>query len=1006
MTEGLKSLLAELRDPRLAPHAAGALPAWLWRADGTAILWANAAGAAIFGAQHAGAIRDRAFDPHVVPASQIARLGSSLRHDGGARLERLRGFGTGMGRPLLCTCTRIVERSAILVTAAEPAGPALSNAERVRRLFEGLDESFAVFGLDGSLLFASPSASSVLGARASFEQLGIGGLLDAARQSGLADGIAATGPVAIERIGSGADAILVATLEEHAAGTSKPSVAASAAAEQVTPQPLPPAPEPVQAQPSPEAMASKSVTRGDPANAPESPDRRYPLRFIWEMDADSRFRLTGNEFTAVIGPEIAVALGRPWNEIAAQLGLDPAGDVAAAIASRNTWSGITVNWPVEGSDRRLPVELSGLPIYDRDRAFRGYRGFGVCRDVPLVEVILAQRTARDRSAPAPQIEKPDTPLSRPVLTVVPSAENVVPFPGQSSENKVATLTPVERNAFSELATRLTERLKGADELATSGKKSDTRDDLIAQIPASDPPAARETDAPVFAPREERPRSLDRTSLEIDRPMLDRLPVGILVYRHDQFIYANPAFLEWAGHPTLNDFAEAGGLDTLFVEPPKDPTNEKVEGERLRLATPRDGSRPLEARLLSIPWDGGTAMALVFTAIERPPGVETPQESAPASAPAIAKPTDTTFDLDPVFDLLSDAVVLVSPDGTIERSNRSADEIFGYELLSLSGRALTDILSPDGARSASADLAMLTANSAASLSGEREIVGRREKGGLVSLVMRMSRLKSGQICVIFRNLSQWRTSETDLIEAKRKAEDSSAAKSEFIARISHEIRTPLNAIIGFSEVMMRERFGPIANERYRDYLRDIHSSGEHLVELLGDMIDLTRIEAGKFDLNISRVGLNDLIQQTVSMLQPQASRARVVVRLSLAPNLPAIQADPRSVRQIFLNLLTNAIKFTGAGGQIIVSTGPSEKGGVALRIRDTGKGMSPKDLAVALEPFRQVGDADRVEPRGAGLGLPLAKALAEANHAVFSISSAVDSGTLVEIEFPAARMVAE
>ncbi|NWG25792.1 MAG: PAS domain-containing sensor histidine kinase [Pseudorhodoplanes sp.] len=1003
MTEGLKSRLAGLRDPRLAPHAASALPAWLWRADGSAILWANAAGAAIFGATRAASIEDRAFDPEALPASQIARLGASLRHDGVARLERLRGFGAGMGRPLLCTCARIPERAAILVVAAEPAGPALSTSERVRRLFEGAVEPFAVFGDDGSLLFASPSLSAISGARATSDELGIGALLAVARQSGRAEGTAAAGPVAIERLGSGPDAIFVVMLEERAPGASGPSVDAPAAAREPLPPPLP-TPGIVQANLT-EAAASESATRGDPARMPEGADRRYPLRFIWEMDADSRFSLTGNEFTDVIGPQVAAALGRPWNEIAAQLRLDPSGGVAAAIASRNTWSGLTVQWPVEGSDRRLPVELSGLPIYDRDRAFRGYRGFGVCRDVALVDDILAQRIARDRSAPAPQIEMPDAPLARPVFTVVPSAENVVPFPGQSSENRGAALTPVERNAFSELASRLTERLKGADELATSGRKPDTHADPLAEIPAPDLPApAHETSAPAFAPREDKSRPLDRTSLEIDRPMLDRLPVGILVYRHDQFIYANPAFLEWAGHPTLNDFSEAGGLDTLFVEPPGEAANEKGSGERLRLATPRDGSRPLEARLLTIPWDGGTAMALIFTAIERPPGVETPQGLPPV--PALAKAAETTVDLDPVFDLLSDAVILVSPGGTIERSNRTADELFGYELLSLSGRALTDILAPDSARAASADLAMLAGHSAAALSGEREIVGRREKGGLVSLVMRMSRLKSGQICVIFRNLSQWRTSEADLIEAKRKAEDSSAAKSEFIARISHEIRTPLNAIIGFSEVMMRERFGPIANERYRDYLRDIHSSGEHLVELLGDLIDLTRIEAGKFDLNISRVGLNDLVQQTVSMTQPQASRARVVLRLSLAPNLPAVQADPRSVRQILLNLLTNAIKFTGAGGQIIVSTGPSEKGGIALRIRDTGKGMSPKDLAVALEPFRRVGDIDRIEPRGAGLGLPLAKALAEANHAVFSISSAVDSGTLVEIEFPAARMVAE
>ena len=156
-------------------------------------------------------------------------------------------------------------------------------------------------------------------------------------------------------------------------------------------------------------------------------------------------------------------------------------------------------------------------------------------------------------------------------------------------------------------------------------------------------------------------------------------------------------------------------------------------------------------------------------------------------------------------------------------------------------------------------------------------------------------------------------------ARQQAEKASAAKSEFLAKISHEMRTPLNAIIGFSEMMMEERFGPVGNERYRDYLKDINTSGAHLVSLLNDLLDLSKIEAGKMELSFERVDLNEVTQQSVAIMQTQASRARVIVRTALSMNIPGIVADTRSVRQIVLNLLSNSIKFTGAGGQVIVST---------------------------------------------------------------------------------------
>jgi signal transduction histidine kinase len=256
------------------------------------------------------------------------------------------------------------------------------------------------------------------------------------------------------------------------------------------------------------------------------------------------------------------------------------------------------------------------------------------------------------------------------------------------------------------------------------------------------------------------------------------------------------------------------------------------------------------------------------------------------------------------------------------------------------------------------------------------------------------------------MTAWKRTEEDLINARQDAEKASTAKSEFLAKISHEIRTPLNAIIGFSEVMMDERFGPIGNERYRQYLKDIHSSGGHLISLLNDLLDLSKIEAGKLELTFVSVDLNTLVQQCVAIMQEQANRERVIIRTSLPQNLPAIVADARSVRQIALNLLSNSIKFTAAGGQVIVSTAINDDNEVALRVRDTGVGMSEKELQTALEPFRQISTATRRSSGGSGLGLPITKALAEANHARFRITSQVDDGTLVEVAFPATRVLAQ
>ena len=200
--------------------------------------------------------------------------------------------------------------------------------------------------------------------------------------------------------------------------------------------------------------------------------------------------------------------------------------------------------------------------------------------------------------------------------------------------------------------------------------------------------------------------------------------------------------------------------------------------------------------------------------------------------------------------------------------------------------------------------------------------------------------------------------------------------------------------------MEERFGPIGDARYREYLKDIHASSSHLLSLINDLLDLSKIEAGKLDLAFAGVSLNDLAQQCVAVMQPQANRERVIIRASLPPTLPQVVADARSVRQIVLNLVSNSIKLAGAGGQVIVSTALDDNGEVVLRVRDTGIGMSEQDLVTALEPFRRLATSVREISAGTGPGLLLAKALAEANRASFRIKSAPKAGTLVGIAFPA------
>ncbi len=423
----VESVLAPLRDPqlaaKLAAHATGPAPAWLWSTDGSRIIWANAVGAAIFGAADAGECQERRFGVKDATAAQIVRLAATLPTSGQPRLERLRGFGADFGRALTCVCSRLILADGtpvVLIIATEPAGPPLPLRERVRRLLADRRRALAAFAREGTLLYATEPALTRFVGTATLSTLGVDAVAAPALVNGSASGATPYGPVTVERLGSDASTVLVLMFAARAGEILAEQTPAEAGAPAPSPAPAPsdaeapssplPAPEApaaapalldveappssrsvqevpatapaslhVEAPPSPQAHAgeasavaapsaspSEALTNGaapaeanagaiqlvlPPAQAPATDiaasERRHPLRFVWQMDADGRFAIGSDEFIELMGPRTTSAFGRLWSEIAAELNLDPDNQVARAVATHETWSSITLSWPVD-----------------------------------------------------------------------------------------------------------------------------------------------------------------------------------------------------------------------------------------------------------------------------------------------------------------------------------------------------------------------------------------------------------------------------------------------------------------------------------------------------------------------------------------------------------------------------------------------------------------------------------------------------------------------------------
>jgi PAS domain S-box-containing protein len=368
--------------------------------------------------------------------------------------------------------------------------------------------------------------------------------------------------------------------------------------------------------------------------------------------------------------------------------------------------------------------------------------------------------------------------------------------------------------------------------------------------------------------------------------------------------------------------------------------------------------------------------------------------------------DAILLLTSVFDVSEIGIVVSDAIGRIVRVNDAFIRTYGWSRNELINADVAGLVTPD-----ERDLARKNHNefikTGLRSSGEMKIIrkdGTIANSLFTTATIELSQKRRFQVTTVM-DITLRKQMEQSLRLAKDQADIANRAKSSFLANMSHELRTPLNAIIGFSEMMEKETFGTLGHPKYKGYLSDIHMSAKHLLDIINEVLDMSKIEAGRIDLDEEEVDIAELIRSVNRMMASKAFGSSLVLVENFDDNLPRIQVDERLIRQVLINLVTNAVKFSQKGGRIETHAHIKPDGSMEILVRDYGVGIPKDKISQALEPFGQVSDkADNANQRGTGLGLPLAKAMVELHNGLLNIVSDSGQGTQVFFTIPKERVL--
>ena len=744
--------------------------------------------------------------------------------------------------------------------------------------------------------------------------------------------------------------------------------------------------------------------------------------WFWEQDAELRFTfLTAGIYDkAGLTPESFIGKTRRETR---PLGVSDAqwSQHLAQLDARQPFRDFRMQ-RIDPQGRPRHLAISGKPVFDAAGRFAGYRGSG--RDITdLMEADARANLAQSRLAGALEglsdglalFDRDDillmcNELYRAMLgevgrTLQPGmtfeqilraniAQGILPCPPDETEVWVSQRMALHRNPATPIEWQL-----------ASGRWIQIREQYLndggAVVILTDITATKE-----------RERELaDKT--ELLQRTLENMGEGIDVYDKDMRLVAwNRRMLELLELPsqltrvgtafetTMRFLAERGDFGQADVEEMVQKRVEQARGNQpYSFAGWRSSGRYLEVRRNPMP--GGGFVTMVSDVTERKHAEEALEESRQMlrvvidQVPARISVKDRDLHYILVNKAQADALG-VSPQQAMGKkyrdyyNNKFSEEVWsGY---------MDDVDERDRR----------------SLAGEsilfhEETVERRDGEFVSSLSSKIPlRDSTGDVYAVLTiaiDITDRKRTENVLREAKEVAELANRTKTDFLANMSHELRTPLNAVIGFSEIIHKQMFGPIGSERYREYARDIYESGTHLLNLINDILDVSKAEAGKIELHEEIVKIDRVIDASVRLIQERARDANLELTMPETSSLPAVRADERRLKQVLLNLLSNAVKFTPAGGRVAIAANTTADQGFSLQVSDTGIGIAEADIAKVLSPFGQVDSKLARKYEGTGLGLSLSKALVELHGGALTIDSTVGVGTTVTVTLPPERVVA-
>lgn len=365
----------------------------------------------------------------------------------------------------------------------------------------------------------------------------------------------------------------------------------------------------------------------------------------------------------------------------------------------------------------------------------------------------------------------------------------------------------------------------------------------------------------------------------------------------------------------------------------------------------------------------------------------------------------------ILHMAPEAIITIDINQHITLFSQSAARIFGYEAEEVLGHHL-EILIPEAVRDIHrthvTDFSQST-DDRRQLQSIRGIYGQRKDGRQFPAEASIARLQLADetlFTVLLHDVTDRKLVEQALIEAKHQAEVANRTKSEFLANMSHELRTPLNAILGFSQMLMQGMLREGEPEKVTEYATDIYGSGTHLLEVINDLLDLAKIEAGHMDIDEVEVDIFEVISTSLRQVENLARKANLVVINNVPEDLPMLWADERKMKQVALNLLSNAVKFTPANGRIEIIADLKDDGGMRFSVADTGEGMTPDEVEISLQPFGQSGDTMTRRHEGTGLGLPLSRSLCYLHGGDLEIDSSKGAGTTVVVSLPPERILSD